>query len=200
VNESDKGIDSLSSALGSMLERLKTKIDKTEEAVGDKLRLLDIDNDGEISVDELRHAMESLLRSRQSSSKTKHSTTSTNGVVENLESCEKTKTGDINNTKSETKKIIDSSMINRNTTTDELLKLLDADGDGKVSVSELMKYVADRRGKQEIETFEAQVKRSSTTPPVTPSMQASVQSTTSTAFTNTSTTVTPNVPSSTNIA
>ncbi len=55
--QEEKSIINMKSALNQMLDKLKVKIDTTEKAVGDKLKLLDIDNDGELSSEELKVAI-----------------------------------------------------------------------------------------------------------------------------------------------
>ena len=55
--QEEKSIINMKSALNQMLDKLKVKIDTTEKAVGDKLKLLDIDNDGELSSEELKAAI-----------------------------------------------------------------------------------------------------------------------------------------------
>jgi Ca2+-binding EF-hand superfamily protein len=49
-------------ALNSMLDKLTAKISSTESAVTDRLRLLDLDLDGELSVLELKFAIAKILK------------------------------------------------------------------------------------------------------------------------------------------
>jgi Ca2+-binding EF-hand superfamily protein len=62
VSKEDKSIDRMKSALSNMLDKLKVKIDSTEKMLGDKLHLLDKDNDGELSIDEIKSAISTHLK------------------------------------------------------------------------------------------------------------------------------------------
>lgn len=66
VESMDPEIRRLRSALNSMLEKLTARISSAEAIVGDRLRLLDIDLDGELSVLELKIAIATILRRAKS--------------------------------------------------------------------------------------------------------------------------------------
>lgn len=60
--EEDKSLVRMKSAVNDMLDKLKVRIDTAEKELGDKMRLLDKDNDGEVSVEELKEAMSKLFK------------------------------------------------------------------------------------------------------------------------------------------
>lgn len=66
VDSSDPEIRRMRSALNSMLEKLTARISSAEAIVGDRLRLLDIDLDGELSVLELKIAIATILKRAKS--------------------------------------------------------------------------------------------------------------------------------------
>lgn len=60
--EEDKNVVRMKSAISSMVNKLKIKIDSTEKALGDKLKLLDKDGDGEITSDEIKDVIEKVMK------------------------------------------------------------------------------------------------------------------------------------------
>eukprot|EP01038_Epipyxis_sp_PR26KG_P006148 gene6148-8475_t len=58
----DPSLTRMKKVIDSMLGKLKIQIDSTEKAVGDKLNLLDLDGDGELSSDELKEAIVKTLK------------------------------------------------------------------------------------------------------------------------------------------
>lgn len=58
----DKSIANMKHVLGNMLDKLKVKIDTTDKELGKKMHLLDLDNDGELSADELKEAFTKILK------------------------------------------------------------------------------------------------------------------------------------------
>jgi LETM1 and EF-hand domain-containing protein 1 len=60
--EEDKNLVRMKSAVNDMLDKLKVRIDTAEKELGDKMRLLDKDNDGEVSAQELKEAMSKLFK------------------------------------------------------------------------------------------------------------------------------------------
>jgi LETM1 and EF-hand domain-containing protein 1 len=58
----DKSLANMKHVLGNMLHKLKVKIDTTDKELGQKLHLLDIDNDGELSSGELKEAFTKILK------------------------------------------------------------------------------------------------------------------------------------------
>ena len=61
-SQEDKSLLRMQNALNSMLGSLKKRIDSTEKALGDNLKLLDKDNDGELSTEELKEAIIKILK------------------------------------------------------------------------------------------------------------------------------------------
>ena len=61
-SKEDKSIDRMKNALSNMLDKLKLKIDTTEKELGNKLHLLDKDNDGELSIDEIKSVISKHLK------------------------------------------------------------------------------------------------------------------------------------------
>jgi hypothetical protein len=58
----DQSLTRLRSVLNNMLSKLQTQIDSTEKVVGDKFNVLDKDNDGQLSAEELKEAIVKLFR------------------------------------------------------------------------------------------------------------------------------------------
>jgi transcriptional regulator NrdR family protein len=61
-NGPDQGIKRLHSALSSMIDKIQVHIDSTERALGDKLHVLDRDEDGQVSASELKEAIMTILK------------------------------------------------------------------------------------------------------------------------------------------
>jgi len=114
ASKEDKSIDRMKSALSNMLDKLKVKIDSTEKMLGDKLHLLDKDNDGELSIDEIKSVISKHLK---------------------------------------------RSLTDTETT--DIVKILDTDMDGKITVLELLQYIESRRVKIEVEVLEERLTSSS---------------------------------------
>lgn len=62
ADKEDQSMARMQSALHSMVDKLKDRISDTEKALTDKLPILDKDNDGSLSNEELTHAMQTLLK------------------------------------------------------------------------------------------------------------------------------------------
>jgi Ca2+-binding EF-hand superfamily protein len=60
--EINNSLTRLKTVLNSMVTKLQTQIASTEKAVGEKFNVLDKDNDGQLSADELKDAIVKLLR------------------------------------------------------------------------------------------------------------------------------------------
>lgn len=58
----DKSVTRMKSAISSMVSKLKVKIDTTEKILGDKLKVLDKDGDGEISFDEVKAVVGTVMK------------------------------------------------------------------------------------------------------------------------------------------
>jgi len=58
----DRSVARMKSAISLMVNKLKVKIDMTEKVLGDKLKLLDKDGDGEITVDEIKGVIEKVIK------------------------------------------------------------------------------------------------------------------------------------------
>lgn len=58
----DKSVRRMHAVIDSMLDKLKDRIESTEKALGDKLKVLDLDEDGELSVEELKGAISKILK------------------------------------------------------------------------------------------------------------------------------------------
>jgi hypothetical protein len=52
----------MKSVISSMVSKLKVRIDTTEKALGDKLKLLDSDGDGQISFDEVKNVASTVMK------------------------------------------------------------------------------------------------------------------------------------------
>lgn len=99
----DNSINAVQNVVTNMLTKLQTKMQNTEESIGDKVSLLDLDNDGELFSEEIRDAL--------------------------------------------------SKISNRPNIQDEaeaFIKILDTDGDGKVSLVELLQYARKLRENMEV--------------------------------------------------
>jgi len=106
----DPSMARMQSVLNTMVDKLKNRITDTEIALSDKLPKLDTDGDGELSSDELKGAIQSILKRAP--------------------------------TDQEAERIV---------------KILDADNDGKVSVAELVKYAEDKVRNAEVSDLQASV-------------------------------------------
>jgi len=106
----DPSMARMQSVLNTMVDKLKNRITDTEKALSDKLPKLDTDGDGELSSDELKGAIQSILKRAP--------------------------------TDQEAERIV---------------KILDADNDGKVSVAELVKYAEDKVRNAEVSDLQASV-------------------------------------------
>lgn len=60
--EEDKGVTMMKSVISSMVSKLKVKINTTEKVLGDKLKVLDQDGDGEISLNEIKDVVATVLK------------------------------------------------------------------------------------------------------------------------------------------
>jgi hypothetical protein len=107
----DPSMVRMQSALNTMVDKLKGRIESTEKALSDKLPALDADGDGELSNEELKGAIKTLLKRSPSEKEA-----------------------------------------------EEIVKVLDKNADGKVSVAELVRYAEEKRAKFEVEDLEAQTK------------------------------------------
>lgn len=107
----DPSMVRMQSALNTMVDKLKGRIESTEKALSNKLPALDADGDGELSNEELKGAIKTLLKRSPSEKEA-----------------------------------------------EEIVKVLDKDADGKVSVAELVRYAEEKRAKFEVEDLEAQTK------------------------------------------
>lgn len=58
----DRNVARMKSAISLMVNKLKVKINMTEKVLGDKLKLLDKDGDGEITVDEIKGVIEKVIK------------------------------------------------------------------------------------------------------------------------------------------
>jgi hypothetical protein len=58
----DKSVKMMQSAISSMVSKLKVKINTTEKVLGDKLKVLDRDGDGQISLDEIKDVVTTVMR------------------------------------------------------------------------------------------------------------------------------------------
>lgn len=58
----DKSVLRMKSAINTMLGNLKVKINTTEKVLGDKLKVLDKDGDGQISFDEIKDVIGSVMK------------------------------------------------------------------------------------------------------------------------------------------
>lgn len=58
----DKNVMRMRTAVSSMLSKLKVRINTTEKVLGDRLKLLDKDGDGEVSADEIKEVMGQVLK------------------------------------------------------------------------------------------------------------------------------------------
>lgn len=58
----DRSVARMKSAISLMVNKLKVKINMTEKVLGDKLKLLDKDGDGEITVDEIKGVIEKVIK------------------------------------------------------------------------------------------------------------------------------------------
>lgn len=58
----DLGLSRMQSVVQSMVSRLEEDIEKTDNELGDALRLLDLDRDGSMSVEELKSTMKTVLK------------------------------------------------------------------------------------------------------------------------------------------
>lgn len=119
--KSDPSMMRMQVALNTMVDKLKDRIVTTEKALEDKLPKLDIDGDGELSNDELKDAMQTLLKRAPTDKEAA-----------------------------------------------EMVKELDKDNDGKVSVAELINYAKEKQVKFEVEDLEAHLKEAQTEKTVKP--------------------------------
>jgi len=62
VEKEDKSVTRMKSAVQSMVTKLKTRMDMTEKALGDKLKLLDKDGDGNITQDEIKDVIANVMK------------------------------------------------------------------------------------------------------------------------------------------
>ena len=58
----DRSVARMKSAISLMVNKLKVKINMTEKVLGDKLKLLDKDGDGEITVDEIKGVIDKVIK------------------------------------------------------------------------------------------------------------------------------------------
>ena len=58
----DKSVTRMKSAISAMVSKLKVKIDTTEKVLGDKLKVLDRDGDGQISYDEVKDVIGTVMK------------------------------------------------------------------------------------------------------------------------------------------
>ena len=58
----DKSVTMMKSAISAMVSKLKVKINTTEKVLGDKLRVLDRDGDGQISLDEIKEVLSTVMK------------------------------------------------------------------------------------------------------------------------------------------
>jgi len=63
----DKSVAMMKSVISSMVSTLKVKINTTEKVLGDKLKVLDQDGDGEISLNEIKDVVATVLKKGSSS-------------------------------------------------------------------------------------------------------------------------------------
>ncbi|KAJ1433178.1 LETM1-like protein-domain-containing protein [Ochromonadaceae sp. CCMP2298] len=62
AEKEDRSVTRMKSAIGSMVSTLKMRIDTTEKALGDKLKLLDKDGDGEITAEEIKEVVIKVMK------------------------------------------------------------------------------------------------------------------------------------------
>lgn len=58
----DKSVTRMKSVISTMLGNLKVKINTTEKVLGDRLKVLDKDGDGQISFDEIKDVIGSVMK------------------------------------------------------------------------------------------------------------------------------------------
>ena len=62
----DKSVTRMKSVISAMVNKLKVKIDSTEKVLSDKLRVLDRDDDGEISYDDVKEFIGKVMKQNSS--------------------------------------------------------------------------------------------------------------------------------------
>lgn len=62
----DKSVTRMKSVISAMVNKLKVKIDTTEKVLSDKLRVLDRDDDGEISYDDVKEFIGKVMKQNSS--------------------------------------------------------------------------------------------------------------------------------------